>query len=283
MPGGHGVGDALHRDPDVERLADRDVARVLVVVGMAEVQEAAGDDRRRAVGRDVAQPRGDERARPVGADPQRHDRLPEHLEALRDRRGVERQRARVVAALVDRDVGGVAVRAPGARVEPDGLRARVDERCVARRLGGEALGVEDERQRRLVAAGPRGLGDPPPGSLVVIRCRRDGLLHPRPEHRLVHDPGVAALEVLVPPADALLQEADLRSGSPDLGPHVPPRPDEPLARARRGSPAAGRPRRRTRRPTRTPRGPAPRCPRSARPRSRGASSRRGAGGAATAR
>ena len=70
MPGGHGVGDALHRDPDVERLADRDVARVLVVVGMAEVEDAAGDDRRRAVGRDVAQPRGDERARPVGGDPQ---------------------------------------------------------------------------------------------------------------------------------------------------------------------------------------------------------------------
>ncbi len=109
VAGGHGVGDGLHRDPDVERLADRDVARVLVVVGVAEVQEPAGDDRRGAVGGDVAQSRGDERTRPVGADPQRHDRLPEQLGALGDRCGVEGQRAGVVAALVDRHVGRVAV------------------------------------------------------------------------------------------------------------------------------------------------------------------------------
>ena len=59
-------------------------------VGMAQVQHAAGDDRRRAVRGDVAQPGGDER-RAAGRRATRSvdDRLPQHLEALRDRRGVE--------------------------------------------------------------------------------------------------------------------------------------------------------------------------------------------------
>ncbi len=56
------------------------------------------------------------------------------------------------------------------------------------------------------------------------------VLHPGAEHRLVHDPRVDALQPVVPPADALLEEADARAGQGVVGERVRPRADEPLAR-----------------------------------------------------
>src|SRR4026209_1283386 len=54
------------------------------------------------------------------------------------------------------------------------------------------------------------------------------ILHPHPEHRLVHDARLFALEPLVPPADALLQETDLRSGLGEMWIFVRPGADQLL-------------------------------------------------------
>ena len=127
-------------------------------------------------------------------DAQRHDRLPEHLEALRDRRGVEGQGARVVAALVDRDVGRVAVGAPGARVQPDvcGLVWT----SAASPVGSA---VSPPRRGRRPAAARRGRATPPrrPTARVVRRspapARTGSCIHARSIGSSMIA-GVAALE-----------------------------------------------------------------------------------------
>src|SRR5437870_8268865 len=60
--------------------------------------------------------------------------------------------------------------------------------------------------------------------------RFDAFRHPRAQHRLIHDAGIDALEPIVPPAQHLLQEADLRAGTRKMRIPVCPRPDETLAR-----------------------------------------------------
>ncbi len=59
--------------------------------------------------------------------------------------------------------------------------------------------------------------------------RRRRILEPDPQPGLVHDPGVAALQPLVPPAQALLQEADLGAGLGEMRVFVGPGADQPLA------------------------------------------------------
>ena len=56
--------------------------------------------------------------------------------------------------------------------------------------------------------------------------------HPGAQHRLVHDARVAALQPMVPPAQHLLQEADLRPGPREMRIGMRPRSDQPLARRR---------------------------------------------------
>ena len=83
-----------------------------------------------------------------------------------------------------------------------------------------------------VGRGPARLGHPAARPLPVVRRGRRVLLHPGPEHRLVHDPGVDPLEPVVPPPQRLLEEADLRPGHRVVRERVRPRPDQALARAR---------------------------------------------------
>src|SRR5262249_5027658 len=51
-------------------------------------------------------------------------------------------------------------------------------------------------------------GEPPSRAHLVGGARPNRILHPYPQGRLVHDPGVDALEPVVPPAQALLEEAN---------------------------------------------------------------------------
>src|SRR5439155_22062796 len=57
------------------------------------------------------------------------------------------------------------------------------------------------------------------------------VLHPRAQRRLVHDAAVLALQPVIPPAHALLEEADGGPRRAELGPGVSPRSDQALARA----------------------------------------------------
>ena len=63
---------------------------------------------------------------------------------------------------------------------------------------------------------------------MLLRWRR--ILHPNPKHRLAHDPRIDAFEPVVPPTQALLKEADLRTGLGEMRVFVRPWPDQPFFR-----------------------------------------------------
>ena len=77
---------------------------------------------------------------------------------------------------------------------------------------------------------PDRLRDPSARTDRVVAPGRHLLLHEGAQHRLLHDPGVLALEPVVPPAQALLQIADRRPRDGLVPVLVPPRADEPEAR-----------------------------------------------------
>ena len=66
MAGGDRLADGAELDAHGHPLADGHGLRMLVRVAVREVEEAAREQQRRAVGRDVAQPDGDQRERLVG-------------------------------------------------------------------------------------------------------------------------------------------------------------------------------------------------------------------------
>ena len=173
------------------------------------------------------------------------------------------------APLVAREVGRLPLRAPDARLGP----ARLDAEQRARPPpSGELPDARVDARRR-----PRLLGHPAARPHLVGRPRLDRVLHPDAQHRLVHDAGLDALEPVVEPAHALLQEADRRPGRAVLGERVRPRPDQPLARARRARRAGAGPRSCSRRQSRRPRRPGTRSRSSPRRPSRASSTRRAAG------
>src|SRR3954469_13175937 len=64
----------------------------------------------------------------------------------------------------------------------------------------------------------------------MIGSRSDAVRHPRAQHGLVHHAGIDTLEPIIPPAQHLLQEADLRAGTREMRIPVCPRSDQTLAR-----------------------------------------------------
>ena len=149
--------------------------------------------------------------------------------------------------------------------------------CGERTVCGPALeGVRDGRD---VLRRPAGVADPPAGKCLVHRRGPVRPADPGPQQWLGHDAGVLALEVLVPPAQRLLEEADRRAPAAGRGPGTgattarSARAPSPGRGARR---AAGRCRG-TGRASRPPRARAPRWRSSPRRRCRGASRRRGSG------
>ena len=72
---------------------------------------------------------------------------------------------------------------------------------------------------------------PAPGPHVVLGRRRGRVLQEGAQQRLAHDARVSTLQPVIPPAQHLLQEADLRAGLGEVRILVRPRADEALLRA----------------------------------------------------
>ena len=71
---------------------------------------------------------------------------------------------------------------------------------------------------------------PTPGLLGVVGRWPDRVLDPRPQHRFGHDAGFYSFQPVIPPAQAFLQETDLRTGLGEMRILVGPGSDQPLAR-----------------------------------------------------
>src|SRR5205823_14037661 len=179
---------------------------------------------------DLAQPRHDEGRGSIDGELEGDDGSAQDLEPLGERLGIEGEGAGVVLALIARRVTLAAVAAPLTRREPQRCgRSPRESRLRTARL------TEPARVERVTSRGdprrrPRGLRHPPPRAHAVRRARRHTLLHPHPIRRLVHDPGVDALEPVIPPSPRLLEEADRRSGYAVVRVVVAPRSDETLPR-----------------------------------------------------
>ena len=75
------------------------------------------------------------------------------------------------------------------------------------------------------------LGDPAARPLGIVVSGRQRLLDPGPEQRSIRGAGRASEKPLPEPVDALLKEADSRSGDASLGKDVPPRADDAAPRS----------------------------------------------------
>ena len=202
-------------------------------------------------------------------------RVAEQLERRVQRRRVEAQRAAVVGALVERQIVGVAVRAPGAAVQAGRLRAphlRAPPRSPAS-AASVPPAARWSRSSRRARRRPARLGHPAARPLLVARAGRHGVLQPGRQHRLVVEPVRDALEPAVEEAHALAERA--HGGRRDAVHRivVAPGPDQRRGAARRGARAGGRRRRCSRRSSRRSPSRDSGWPRSARRPSRAASSR----------
>src|SRR4029450_9624000 len=118
-------------------------------------------------------------------------------------------------------LAGLPFRAPDPRLGARGLDA--PHRLWG--VDGQGPGMALDSQ-----GGPLVLGHPAGRPDLVARTRLDRVLHPDPQHPLVHDPRVDSLEPVVEPPDALLEEPDARSREGIVRKRMRPRPDEPFPR-----------------------------------------------------
>ena len=226
------VADRVELHLDDVALTGLELLGLLVAVAVGEVQQPSRDEVRLAVRPDVAQPDDDEGERAVRGDLEAGEREPEDLDGLGQRPRCRSRATRRPRAAGPRVVDRAAVAAPGARIGRDRLRTADRELPLGRRLAPErARSRRARRCGRRPSRRPALSGEPASRPVRAPRLGPDGVRHVDPQHRLVHDAVVDSLQVAVPPADGLLQEADRRAGSTALGVDVGPRADQPLARS----------------------------------------------------
>ncbi len=199
MAGREGVPDGAQPELDVLRGTRLPRHRPVVPVARGEVQHAARDQRRGAVGRDIADPRDHLPARHLRGQPQPHSRPPQHPGLLAHGE-LEASRAGVLLPLVRRQVGVVPARDELTGVHP-GLHGRPHDNRGA---------LEGVRHLGDVRGGPGRLADPAAGQGAVGRGGRVGVADVGAQEGLGES--ALALQPVVPPAQGLLEEADRRSG-----------------------------------------------------------------------
>ena len=177
---------------------------------MAEVQLAAGDEQRGAILGDLAEAHRHHRHRLVGGDGEAGDGVPEDRERGIDGVRGEAQAGCLLTALVEGEIVGLAVGAPRAAVEADGLDALDLEGLLVPRIAAERAVAEHEFARGDARRRPGLLGDPASRAVRDARCGCHGVLLVGDQHRVAVDPAVHALEPAVKPACLLREDADAR-------------------------------------------------------------------------
>ena len=203
------MGNVVHLDHGFGAGTGHQRFGELMAVAVGEVQQAIGNARRAPVGRHVVEAGADQRLRLVAREGECHRGRAKNFEALRQRFGDEYQRAAVILALIRRPFGVTAIAPDLARRDADPER-RADGRAAhcLRPRGQPSAGVEEQPLGADARARPLCLAHPAAGTRVIAGLGRHRILHPGPQHRLVHDAGVAALHPVVAPAQYLLQPAD---------------------------------------------------------------------------
>ena len=165
---------------------------------------------------DVVEAGDDVGDRSVDLEIEFHHRLAENVDVRLEQLGLEGDRCAVVLALIAREFRSVtagAVRAPFAAGKTQCLGRDGGSRLVAARFPAETVRIQ------VIAAvvdpfrGPRDLADPVTRTVTVPGTRRHPVLQEDPEHRLFHDSRLLVLEPVIPPAQHLLEKAEVGPGS----------------------------------------------------------------------
>ena len=208
----------LELERDRDRLAGDQRLGCERRASMTQVEEAAGDECRRAVGEDAAELGGERRDGRIRGDRHLEARVPEDLEVLVLDRPVVDERETFVGSLIRRLSPRQVPRARDPRGRADVAAHRERVRPV---LAGRA------RQHELGTIGRRPglLGAPATavGREVGLRVRRPAGVDADGCDRLRF---LAVAQPTIEPGDHLGHEIELRTGDRSAGGEVGPRPDE---------------------------------------------------------
>ena len=229
MPRPEGLGHMFERHRRGIDLARNQLFRRFVAVTMGQVQQAIADPRRRPVRGHVNQTRRDLRHRTIHGKGQLKRRIPGNFQCLGQRLGLKYQRSRIVAPLIHRLIARLGIGTPFPARKP-GIQRRPDRQHPAALTAQNPIRAQRVRNARHVRRGPRWFLHPAPVAMGVISRRCCVILHVEPQLRFLHDPGLAPLEPLVPPAQLLRRPVNRRAGHADMRVFMRPRPDQPLFR-----------------------------------------------------
>ena len=183
---------------------------MFVTVAMGQVQQAQRDPGRLAIRGDTVQAHRDQRLRLVDAEPQMQLGGPKDFNGFSHWIGHEYQRPAVIQPLIGRPIGIIAIAPHLSRCQPHPER-RADGRMAG--LWIRPKPVQRVKEMLLPyrpGRWPARFCHPTARPVPVTGRRRHMFLHPDPIHRLAHQPGIAAFQPMIAPADHLLQPADGR-------------------------------------------------------------------------
>ena len=224
------VCDVVQPELEGYRRTRGDRLGAFVAGAMADVEHPVRHACRCSVGCHVAQSDRQARRRPVDGRHEMGDRGAEDFETFFERCGVEDERAAIVFALISREFGpssGGPERAPFSARCAGELRRGPLHGASAQGLSLETAVGQPQSSPSQARRRPASFGDPAPLGRFVERHRRQAVRHPRPIHRLVHDPGLDPLEPVVPPSDRLAEEVERRPRHAEMRVGVRPGADQP--------------------------------------------------------
>ena len=195
---------------------------------MCEIENAITYTRRGPIRKNFAQRGGNQCIGLVAGDLQRHTGCAQHIDVAFERCGIEDRLPAYFLPLVQRLVRPQAIGTPLARSQSCVLWRGY--RCTAIPFPTKPPGRKSEPQRFSAVARPCLLSYPATRFHLIVGIWPRGLFDPRAQHGAVHHSGVLALQPMIPPTQAFLQEADLRTGLCEMRILVSPWANQSLAR-----------------------------------------------------
>ena len=226
MTGGKAVGYIVELDSRFAAFTGNKRIGKFVALAMAEIEHAIADQCRDPIGKDVIEAHNRLGYRAVAVEHEPELGHAEDFQRIAQRLGIKDQRPAVIHLLVGWHLNISAEGAPTAACKPRrGWRVDLDAPLGLARRDEGAAGSQCERQALDPPRRPTRFGDPPTRSSFILRLGPYTILHPDTKHGLVHDPGIDALQPVVPPAQCLLKEPDRWAGYAIMRIGVRPRTD----------------------------------------------------------
>ena len=197
----------------------------LVAVAMAQIGNRVGDAGDRTVRMDIAGPDGDKSDRLIAGEREVTCDRADDIDVGLHRRGVEDQRCCVIVRLVARKLRAEPDDAELASIPTGGLRRADTDHAFAGNIRAQPIPAQVIGPKLCRCGRPSRVADPAAGPVLGEIVRPDAVEDIGTYRWIVHDTGVLTLQPVVPPAQGLLQEANLRVRNGEMRVLVGPRTD----------------------------------------------------------